>query len=273
MSGLSRTLASAAFAAALAASASARAQEQGPPDLEEVKKKVLEIERLMKGAEEALARSTDTRSAEERAASAAKKILEDKAKKETGKTAEELRKEAESGSADAKAAIERLTKAADEEAKKACEKMDQVMGGGSSASGAAEGVRKLVEKMKSDGDGASKGIEWLLRQFPSGAPQSGAGGGPDKPPEQKPQGEKPKSPEKDKDPNKPQAGTKKPDQKTEPPHTPEFEQWIAELPPQVRKAYETQDWDSIPPKWRDMIRAWADKMSKEDAKDQAQENR
>jgi hypothetical protein len=271
MSGIHRRFAAAAFVAAVLASAPARAQDEAPPSPEEMKKKVLEIERLMKGAEESLARSTDTRTAEERAAAAAKKILEDKAKQETGKTPEQLRKEAAAGSAEAKATIERLTKAADDEAKKACEKMEQVLNGGAGASGGAgEGVRKLLENMKGQGEGASKGIQWFLTKLKSGGKGGGRGDDPGEQPkaeERKPDGEKPKNPEKKDDPNQPLSGKKKPDEKTEPPHTPDFEQWIAELPPQVRKAYETQDWDSIPPKWRDMIRAWAEKMSKEDAKE------
>src|SRR6185369_5838474 len=102
----------------------ARAQdkEQGP-DPEEVKKKVIEIERLMKSAEESLARSTDTRTAAERSAEAAKKILDDKAKKETGKTPQQLEQEAAAGSKEAKETLERLTNSANEEAKQAAEKM------------------------------------------------------------------------------------------------------------------------------------------------------
>jgi hypothetical protein len=252
----------AALAGALLAASSARAQDQGGPDPEEVKKKVIEIERLMTSAEESLARSTDTRTAAEKAAEAAKKILDEKSKKETGKSSAELRKDAESGSKEAKETLERLTKSANEEATKAAEKINEVLKGGSAAGGAGQGVRELIEKVKGDGQGASEGIKWLLQRVrvtegqPKGAPQK-----PDQSKEEKPQDKKPEKPE------EPHSTDKKPESKTEPPHSPEFEKWIAELPPQVRKAYDTKDWDSIPPKWREMIRAWAEKLSKEDGKE------
>jgi hypothetical protein len=264
MSRVARGLAAAVFAGALSLSAVARAQDgsQGP-DPEEVKKKVLEIERLMKSAEEALARSTDVRTAEERAAEAAKKILDDKSKKETGKSSAELRKEAEGGSKEAKETLERLTNSANEEAKKAAEKMTQIFNGGSGSSGASGGIKELIEKIKGDGAGASEGIRWLLKNVRESESQSKGGGGGGSPKDEPPKEKKPEEKKQD----EPQKTDKKPESKTEPPHSPEFEQWIAELPPQVRKAYDTQDWDSIPPKWRDMIRAWAAKLSKEDAKD------
>jgi hypothetical protein len=262
MSTLSRRVAAAVFAGALLLPVVARAQDAGQgPDPEEVKKKVLEIERLMKSAEESLARSTDTRSAEERAAEAAKKILDDKAKKETGKSGAELRKEAEGGSKEAKETLERLTNSANEEAKKAAEKMTQVLNGGSGSAGAGGGIKELIEKIKGDGTGASEGIKWLLKNVREGqgqgrqSPPKDDGGG--SPKDKKPEDKKPED----------QKSDKKPESNKEPPHSPQFEQWIAELPPQVRKAYDTQDWDSIPPKWREMIRAWAAKLSKEDGKE------
>ena len=176
-----RTAAAVAGALFLSAPAPARAQDQGP-DPEEVKKKVLEIERLMKSAEESLARSTDTRTAAEKAAEAAKKILDDKSKKETGKSSADLRKEAEGGSKEAKETLERLTKAANEEAQKAAEKMSEVLNGGSSAGGAGKGVRELIEKVKGDGQGASEGIKWLLKRVRvSESPPSG-GSPKDEPP-------------------------------------------------------------------------------------------
>jgi hypothetical protein len=239
----------------------ARAQDQGP-DPEEVKRKVLEIERLMKGAEEALARSTDTRSAGERAAEAARKLLDDKAKKETGKSADDLRKEAAGGSKEAKDTLDRLMRAADGEAKQAVEKMDKVLGGGAGASGGAgTGIRELIEKVRGEGKGASDGIRWLLEKTVKQGGKGGGGGGHD-PQEKKPDAEDPKKP--DQKPEKPdEKPQSRPPSKTEPPKNPEFEQWLAELPPQVRKAYDSQDWDSIPPKWREMLRAWTKKMAEE----------
>jgi hypothetical protein len=262
MSTVNRRIFAAVFVALFAPSL-ARAQDHAQgPDPEDVKKKVLEIERLMKSAEESLARTTDTRTAEERASEAAKKILEDKAKKETGKTCDQLRSEAAGGSKEAKETLERLTNAADEEAKKAAEKMSQVMNGGSGSAGASGGIKELIEKIKGDGTGASDGIKWLLKNVrESQQPKNGSGSPKDEPPKKED-----KKPD-EKKPDEPQSSDKKPESNKEPPHSPQFEQWIAELPPQVRKAYDTQDWDSIPPKWREMIRAWAAKLSKEDAKD------
>lgn len=266
-----------AFAGALLSPALARAQDGGP-DMEDVKKKILEVEKLMKSAEEALARSTDTRSAAERAAEAAKKILGQKAKQETGKSAEELRKEAESGSQQAKETLERLTKSAQKEAEEAAKKMTDILsgnggggagGGGASGSstGSGSGIRELIEKIKGDGKGASERMKWLLDQT---RPGQGGGGHQPKPEKQKDAEEpkKPDKPEKGKpEEKKPETGKKKPDQKTEPPRNPEYEQWVAELPAQVRKAVESEDWDSIPPKWREMLREWTKKMAEETEKD------
>ena len=39
--------------------------------------------------------------------------------------------------------------------------------------------------------------------------------------------------------------------------------WLADLPPQVRKAYETKDWDAIPRRWRRLVRAWTMKLARE----------
>lgn len=250
-----------ALAAALLVPAVARAQESGPSP-EEVKEKVLEIERLMKSAEQSLARSTDTRSAAERAAEAARKMLDDKAQQEAGKSAEELRKEAEGGSKEAAETLERLTKAANEESQAAAKKLGEVLGGGGDGSGAAgQGIKKLIEEIKGQGQGASSGIKWLLdkagqgKGSGQGKPSDGSGKGKQK------DAPDPKKPDQKKPEDKPASDTKKPESKTEPPRSPEFQQWIAELPPQVKKAYETQDWDSIPPKWREMLKDWTKKMA------------
>jgi hypothetical protein len=267
MSTLTTGAAAAAFAAVLLVPVLARAQEQGP-DPEEMKQKILEIERLMKSAEQSLARSTDTRSAADRAAEAAKKMLDEKARKETGKSAEELRKLAEGGSKEAAETLERLTKAANEESKKAAEKLTEVLGGGSGSpgsagegsSGSGQGIKKLIEKIKGDGQGASEGIKWILAKTKTSPSQSqgGGGGGSGSPDKQKqPDAPDPKKP----DEKKPED--KKPQSNTEPPRTPPFEQWYAELPEQVRKAYDSQDWDSIPPKWREMLKEWTKKMADE----------
>ena len=266
-----------ALAAAFLAPALAQEHEQGP-DADEVKKKIIEIEKLMKGAEEALARSTDTRSAAERAAAAAKKILDEKARQETGKSADELRKEAESGSQQAKETLERLTKSAQKEAEEAAKKMTEVLsgnggesggsgGGAAGASGGSSGgIKELIEKIRGDGQGASERMQWLLEQTRPGQGQGGGGGGGQQ--EKQPDAKDPKKPEKNKpEDKKPEDDKKKPESKTEPPRNPEFEQWVAELPPQVRRAVESEDWDSIPPKWREMLRDWTKKMAEESEKE------
>jgi hypothetical protein len=267
-----RPIASLALAGALLVPAIARAQD-AEPDPEEVKKKIVEIEKLMKGAEEALARSTDTRSAAERSAEAAKKLLDQKAREETGKSAEDLRKEAENGSQQAKETLERLTKAAQKEAEDAAKKLTEILGGnGGGASGgsggSSAGIKELIEKIKGDGKGASERMEWLLKLTRPGQgrsqPRPDQSGQPDKQ-ENKPDPQKPdkKKPEE----KKPESSQKKPESKTEPPRSPEFVQWVAELPPQVRRAVESQDWDSIPPKWREMLRDWTKKMAEESEKE------
>ena len=255
-------IATLALVTALLVPCLAHAQDQGP-DPAEVKKKVIEIERLMKSAEEALARSTDTRSAEEKSAEAARKMLDDKARQETGKSSEELRKLAESGSKDAAETLDRLTKAANEQCKQAAEKMSEVLGGGGSggSGGAGKGIRELIEKIRGQGQGASQGIKWLLEKTTKGQQQGGGGG--DGKPQKQPDAKDEKKPDDKKPEQKPKDDNKKPESKTEPPRTPEFEQWYAELPPQVRKAYDSQDWDSIPPKWRELLKAWTIKMAED----------
>jgi hypothetical protein len=269
-----RLSAALAFAGAISLPALAHAQEHGDgPDMEEVKKKILEIEKLMRSAEEALAASTDTRSAAERSAAAAKKLLEQKAQQQTGKSCDQLRKEAENGSQEAKETLERLTKDAQKEADEAAKKMTEILsgnggqGGASGSSGGSSGgIKELIEKIKGDGKGASERMKWLLDQTKGG--QGGGGGGQPQDQQKQPDAKEPDKPDKKKPEDKqPEASKKKPEQKTEPPRTPEFEQWIAELPPQVRKAVESEDWDSIPPKWREMLRDWTKKMAEESEKE------
>src|SRR5262249_49906552 len=131
-----------------------------------------------------------------------------------------------------------------------------------------KGIRELIQKMKGDGKGVSDGIKWMLEKVvkegkgPGSPSGGGGGGGSDKDRQPQKNADDPKSPEKDK-PEKPKDTSKKAESKTEPPRTPEFEQWYAELPPQVRKAYDSQDWDSIPPKWREMLKEWTKKMAED----------
>ncbi len=254
-------LAALALCAALAlASRAARAQDEGEPSPEDIKNKVVEIERLMRSAEEALARTTDTRTAEERSAEAARKMLDDMAKKETGKSADELRKEAQGGSKEAAEALEKLTKRANEEAKKAAEAIRKIDQGGDASGAAGKGVRELVEKVKGDGKGASEGIRWLLEKA---VRQQQGGGGGEAQHEKQPNAAEPKDKQGKKDDLPPPDRARQPTSPKEPPRSPQFDAWLADLPPQVRKAYETEDWDSIPPRWREMLKEWTRKMADE----------
>lgn len=236
------------------ASPPALAQDaEAPPSPEEIRKKVVEIERLMREAEDSLARSLDASSAEAKARRAAK-LLDQKARESTGKSAEELRKLAEDpakeGARDAAEALRRLTEEANEQATEA-----------------AEGVRKLLEETKAGGKEASRGIEWILQKaVQQGQSQQSQGDAPPQPGG----GKEPKTPKPDpkdgkqkEEPKDPGGAKKPPESQREKPRDPNVEKWLAELPPQVRKAYETQDWDSIPPKWRDMLREWTKKMAED----------
>lgn len=245
----------ASFAVPLAAvvfsPAVASAQDEGgPPSPEDVRKKVVEIEKLMKQAEDSLSRSLDSTSAEARAKRAAK-LLDERARETTGKSADELRKLAESGAKDAAETLRRLT----EESQR-------------SAEGATEGVRRLLEETKQGGQGASAGIRWILEKAVQQSKRPGQQSPSPQPPKDghDPQGKDPKkdpkSPEESKDPKDRQTSDDPPPPSDrEKPRDPRFEKWFAELPPQVRKAYETQDWDSVPPKWREMLRAWTKRMA------------
>jgi hypothetical protein len=105
--------------------------------------------------------------------------------------------------------------------------------------------------------------------MPTGGTGGGGGGG------QHPQSEDPQGRKPEKKDEKPDGGDKRspqekekgdeppPEGDREKPRNPEFDKWFAELPPQVRKAYETQDWDSIPPRWRELLRAWTKKMAED----------
>lgn len=219
----------------------------GPPSPEEMKEKVKEIERLMKQAEKALARSVDSRKTSEETAAKIEKLLDEKARESTGKSADELRKMAEEGSESASQALKRL--------------MEQAK---SESSSASEGVRKLLEETRQSGQGARQGIQWILDNATSQG--QGGGGGQSNKPQQgsgKPKDQQGKKEPKDGKENdqKPDPQADRPESDTEPPRSPDMERWLAELPPQVRRAYETQDWDSIPPKWRDILRAWTKKMA------------
>jgi hypothetical protein len=135
-------------------------------------------------------------------------------------------------------------------------------------------VKKLLESVDGSSKGSAQGIQWILekavskggtrrQQDPSGQqPQQGEDpkGEPQKPQPK----EKPKGGEDGKDPkDRQKTDTPPPPSEREKPRSPEFESWFAELPPQVRKQYETQDWDSIPPKWRDLLRDWMKKVQDE----------
>lgn len=287
--------AAAAVATALLAPAAFAQDGEAPPGPKQMLEKVVEIERLMKQAEQSLARATSDQSARE-AEDAIEKLLDEKSRAQTGKSADQLRKEASGGSAEAAKALERLLgesraearsaadavkKLLDEKARaetgKSAEELRKLAEGGSTeaaealrrlteeaskqSSGASEGVRKLLESTQSSGKQASEGIEWILRQAQSKSSGGGGGGGGHDPKDEKDgkKPEKPKDGQKKEEPNKGEVPP--PESNREKPKNPEFEKWLAELPPMVRKAYETQDWDSVPPRWREVFRAWTRKIN------------
>ncbi len=299
--GRHRTLLSLATLLGLAlAPAVAFAQDGGQPDAEELRRRVRQVDRLMGEAEESLARSLDSKDARERSERVAK-ILETKAKEETGKSAADLRAEAAAGSTEAKATLDRLAKDALVEAlgasdevrrlldskareesgdtaealrklaeggsKEAAETLQRLIGEatqealqkalgagetlkkileeaaggeGGGSGGASKGLKQMLEGGRKQGKGVSEGIEWILENATSKG------------------GKKPKPKEPKHDPK-----AEKPPEETQPPQDPKMEKWLATLPPQLRKAYETEDWDSIPPKWRDILRVWTKKMADE----------
>lgn len=224
-------------AAVFVSSTPASAQDQPEPSQDEMKAKVREIDRLMRQAEEALVASLSAAEKSKLSEQAIEKLLDEKAKSSTGKSAEELRKLAESGSEEASTTLKKLMQESSEAVsrmtvEKLREMLDQA--GGSSGK-AGEGVRKILEDTKDSSQGVIESIQWVLDQAKAKQEQ------------QPPKKEEPK----------------KPQSKTEPPKDPKGEIWVAQLPPQIRKAYESQDWDSIPPKWRAVLRAWTKKMASE----------
>jgi hypothetical protein len=235
----------------------------GPPSPEEVQEKIREIEKLMKKAEEALARSPSSRQDAGDAARRLEELLDEKAREQTGKSSDQLREEAKQGSTSSAEALKKLTEEARSDAAKAGSEMERVLGeGGGSTREAAEGVRKLLEKTKESGKEAGAGIEWLLKNAVSSSSSGGGGGGEKPKPEEKPKdpsGEKPENG----DPNneKPQEVANPPKSDQEPPRNEKFVRWIAELPPQVRRAYESRDWDALPVTWRGLLRAWTKQMA------------
>jgi len=246
----SRVIAAAiAVFGALAAPAIAQDEGHGVGP-EELKAKVKEIDRLMKQAEEALVDSLSAKDKAKATDAAIEKLLEKKAQESMGKSAEQLRKEAEKGSAEAQEAIKKLSKEAAQEASKlTVQEIQKLIDKSASGSGGAgEGIRKLMEETKGQSGEVAKGIQWILDNATT------SGGHQGQPKDQKPEEDKPEK----KDPT-----AEKPKDETEPPSTPEGDKWLAQLPPQVRKAYETRNWDAIPPRWRKLLQAWTIKMASE----------
>jgi len=257
---------SAAAFSLIAPAPTACAQEGGPPSPEEIQQKIREIEKLMKKAEQALARSTASRESAEKAARRLEELLNEKAQEQTGKSSEQLRKEAKEGSSASAEALRKLTEEARSEAAEASAGMAGLLGeGGNSTREASEGVRKLIEKTMESGKEAGDGIQWLLKNAVSSSSSGGGGGQSHKPPMKEPKPEKPGEEPKDgeKKEEKPSETAKPPKSDRDPPRNEKFVRWIADLPPQVRRAYESRDWDAIPVKWRSIMRDWTKKMADE----------
>lgn len=255
-------------ALALAATPASFAQEAEPPaGPDEMQKKVVEIERLMKQAESLLARSLDRRRARDEAKASEEeieKLLDQKARESAGKSADELRKLAQEGSTEAVETLKKLTGEATREATELARKrIEELMeSGGEGAGGAGDGIRKLLEEGRQDGERSKQLLEWILEQAKQG--QGQGSGSPKKPQQKKPEEKKPE----EKKPEEKERGPQKPPDPTGDAQDPPKEDWFARLPDQVRKAYLAQDWDSIPPRWRSLLRAWTRKMAEELEQDQ-----
>ncbi|MEN8149315.1 MAG: hypothetical protein ABFS86_05795, partial [Planctomycetota bacterium] len=64
----------------------------------------------------------------------------------------------------------------------------------------------------------------------------------------------------------PNPDAKKPVSPKDDPVDPDLEkEWLATLPPEVRKAFENRNWDAIPPKWREVIRKYMKELAETDS--------
>jgi hypothetical protein len=140
---------------------------------------------------------------------------------------------------------------------------------------AKEAIDDLLKEAKKDGEAATS----LMGDIVKNAPQrkGGGGGGHDKdqkePSKQEdekikedekkvdkkdPKNSKDGDPEtKEKSKDEPTGLKKKPKSETGDKSDPDpLKDWVASLPPEVRKAFENRDWDKIPPKWREVIREY-----------------
>ena len=247
--------AAAALAAALAGLApAALAQDAEGPSPDEILEKVKEVDRLMKQAETSLAKALDGKASSEDADALIEKLLDQKSREQADCSASELRDRARSGSKEAQETLAKLIREATKEVQaQVAKRMEELAQGGQGSRSASEGIRKVLENGRSESAGVSKGIQWLLDNA-----TSRQGNGPNSPPQQREQEQQDKPKQ-----NPDKADQDKPESETEPPSTPEAEKWLADLPPQVRKAYETRDWDSIPVRWRRIIKLWTLKMRQE----------
>ena len=154
-----------ALAAVLALAApTAQAQDGEPPGPDEIREKIVEVERLMKKAEATLARATSSETSAAEAARRIEELLEKKAQAKTGKSCEQLRKEARDGSAESAEVLKRLTEEAKRDAAEAGAAMKKLVEeGGDTTRESAKGVRALIESTCESGKQAREGIEWLLR--------------------------------------------------------------------------------------------------------------
>ena len=147
---------------------------------------------------------------------------------------------------------------------------------------ARKAMDELLGESKKNGQEASK----LMGDIVKNAPQSSGGGqgheqqdpkdqkgeepkGQDEVDKKDPKNSKEGDPESsEKSEEKPNPDAKKPVSAKDKPSDPDLaKEWLATLPPEVRKAFENRNWDAIPPKWREVIRKYMKELAETDTGD------
>jgi len=148
-----------------------------------------------------------------------------------------------------------------------------------------EAARKALDDMLGESRKSGQEASKLMGDIVKNAPRKPGGGGGDdqdhKPKddpkeqpgdedevdEKDPQNSKKGEPEpNEKQKDEPVTDPKKPVSEKDKPADPDLaREWLATLPPEVRKAFENRDWDSIPPKWREKIRKYMKELAETDS--------